>query len=505
MKITSSKLHALHTSPNEEALVRCQSALEAKDRGDYTCAQEVMRTLWPSVGQRPVTSGLHASVSAEVLLCVGILTRWIGSKNQVEGALEAAKNLITESITAFDFAGDVLKVAAARVELAYCYWREGALNEARILFNEALQRLTTEGNTRATALIGLSVVEWSASKYEEALKILSENAALFKKITNKTIKGTYHNQLALVLRKLAPSEKRNDYYARILQHYEEADHHFKLARNVVYRADVKNNIGFLLYQLSRFKEAHRFLEQARRLRSSVKDKVGVAQIDDTRAQVFIAEKKFKQAETVARNAVRILEKSGHQCLLADALVTQGIALARAKQTDPAQFIFQKAIEVAHQVGALNKAGLAALTMIEELSDLPADTLFAAYDRASEWLAKSQSNDLLWRLNAASKTIFVKLRTESIAEVAVAADPIEALFNKPCELQGEVLKFEGRVIQRALAKANGSLTRAAASLSMSYQALAYILESRQKHLLKDRTPIRRRARRDSTKPQNAEQA
>jgi tetratricopeptide (TPR) repeat protein len=373
------------------------------------------------------------------------------------------------------------------------------------MFNEALQRLTTEGNTRATALIGLAVVEWSASKYGEALRILSENAALFKKITNNTIKGTYHNQLALVLRELAPSEKRSDYFARILQQYEEADYHFKLARNVVFRADVKNNLGFLLYQLSRFKEAHRFLEQARRLRSSVKDKVGVAQIDDTRAQVFTAEKKFKQAETVARNAVRILEKSGHQCLLADALVTQGIALARAKQTEPAQFIFQKAIEVAHQVGALNKAGIAALTMIEELSDLPADTLFAAYDRASEWLSKSQSNDLLWRLNAASKTIFVKLRTESIAEVAVAEDPIEALFNKPCDLQGEVLKFEGRVIQRALAKANGSLTRAAASLSMSYQALAYILESRQKHLLKDRTPIRRRARRVSASSPNTEQA
>ena len=73
---------------------------------------------------------------------------------------------------------------------------------------------------------------------------------------------------------------------------------------------------------------------------------------------------------------------------------------------------------------------------------------------------------------------------------------------------EVLKFEGRVIQRALAKANGSLTRAAASLSMSYQALAYILESRHKDLLKERTPIRRRSRR-RTEPEanlrNAEQA
>ena len=149
----------------------------------------------------------------------------------------------------------------------------------------------------------------------------------------------------------------------------------------------------------------RYLEQARRSQVQCSEtKSGIAQIDDTRAQVFIAEKKFKEAEAVARNAVRVLEKSGHQCLLADALITQGIALARLKQTDPAQFIFQKAIEVAHQVGALNKAGLAALTMIEELDDLSAETLYVAYDRASEWLAKSQSQDILSRVNTAARKV-----------------------------------------------------------------------------------------------------
>jgi tetratricopeptide (TPR) repeat protein len=229
---------------------------------------------------------------------------------------------------------------------------------------------------------------------------------------------------------------------------------------------------------------------------SVKDKVGSAQIDDTRAQVFIAEKKFKEAEAVARNAVRVLEKSGHQCLLADALITQGIALSRLKRAEHAQFIFQKAIEVAHQVGALNKAGLAALTLIEEIDELSADTLYAAYDHASEWLASSQSQDLLLRVNEAARKVFSRMRCEVRTEAAPAAISIEELLNKPCDLPSEVLKFEGSLIRQALAKANGSLTRAASLLSMSYQALAYILESRHKDLLKERSPIRRRSRREA---------
>lgn len=498
MKITSPKLHSSHLTANEKALLRCEMALELKDKGDYAGAQEVLQPLWKLPGERPDTNGLYPSVAAEVLLCVGILTCWIGSKSEIGDAQETAKDLLGESINFFQSIGDLKKVAAARSELAYCYWCEGALEEARIMFEEALQKLTAEGNTRARSLLGLAVVEWSASRYNMALKILTDNAALFKKITNHAIKGAYHSQVAMVLRMLATPGNRDDYLQRAVNEYQEADYNFKLAQNTIFRADVKNNVGNLLRQLSRFREAHKYLEEARRLAIRVRDKVRNAQIDDTRAQVFIAEKKFKEAEAVARNAVRVLEKSGHQCLLADALITQGIALARLKRSEHAQFTFQKAIEVAHQVGALNKAGLAALTLIEELGELSADTLYAAYDRASEWLAKSQSQDLLLRVNAAARKVFSRMRCEVRAEEAPAEDAIEALLNKPCDLPSEVLKFEGSLVRQALVKANGSLTRAASLLSMSYQALAYILESRHKDLLKERSPIRRRSRREAAR-------
>jgi tetratricopeptide (TPR) repeat protein len=487
MKITSSKLHTSHLTANDEALFRCRTALELKDKGSYEGAREAMGPLWTRVGERPETEGLYPSVVAELLLCVGILTRWIGSKNQIKESQFLARDLISESISFYESAGDVKNVAAARAELAYCYWREGSLDEARIMFHEALQKLTMEGNTRANALLGLAVVEWSDSRFIEALRILSENALLFKKITNHTIKGTYHNQLAMVLRKLVTSEMREDNFRRILTEYEEADRHFKLARNIVFRADVKNNIGNLFREISQFKKAHLYLEQARRLRVTVRDKIGIAQIDDTRAQVLIAEKRFKEAEAVAKIAAKVLDKSGHQCLLADALITHGIALARLKQTERAQFTFQRAIEVAHQVGALNKAGLAAITLIEELDELAPDTMYAAYD-ASEWVVNSQSLDLLRRLDQAGRRAFSTSRGQPKAPAAM-----EAILNQPCDLQAEVLKFEASLIRQALAQANGSVTRAAKALKMTYQGLAYVIGSRHKDLIKERSPIRRRSR------------
>src|SRR5690242_6486638 len=109
--MTSPKLGTEQLDANEEALLRCKTALEQKDRGDYAGAQETMRPLWKGVGERPKTAELDEPVAVEVLLCVGILTSWIGSKNQIQDAQELAKNLITQSLTYFESSRDKTKIA----------------------------------------------------------------------------------------------------------------------------------------------------------------------------------------------------------------------------------------------------------------------------------------------------------------------------------------------------------------------------------------------------------
>lgn len=490
MKIALPKLHTSHAITNEEALRSCHTALEHKDREEYAGTQEVMRGLWAEIGQRPDISGLHPSVAAEVLMCVGILTSWIGSKSQIKDAQETAKNLITESITYFESVNDVMKIAAARTEVAYCYWREGELNEARIMLREALKKLITEGTTRARALLKLTVVECSAGRYDEALRIFNDNETLFQKLKNHTVKGVYHSEFAIILRNLARSEKKDEYLKRAISEFQMADQEFKLARNRVFRADVKNNVSLVLCNLSRYREAHKHLNEARRLSVSFKDKARTGIYDESAAQVFIAEGKFKEAEAVARKAVAAFEKSGHHCMMSEALITQGTALARSSRTERGQFIFQQAIQTALQVDALNMAGLATLALIEEVDQLSPATLQAAYQQAREWLADSKSKDVLRRLNEAANRVVASLGRELNTDEAN-----EILFTKSCDLQDRMLKYENTLIKQALSQANGSVTHAASLLGMSYQALCYVIENRHKSLLKDRTPIRRRAKKN----------
>ena len=477
MQITSRKLNTSHLTANEEALRRCQIALELRDKGDFDGAQEVMRRLWRGIGNRPETAGLHPSVIAEVFLCAGILTGWIGSRNEDKEADGHARDLITESITLFESLGDVKKIAEARTELAYCYWREGSFDEARIMFTEALQKLSTEGKTRANALLGLAVVERSCSRPTEALKILTDNAPLFTKLAHHTLKGFYHNTLAIVLRHLVTPENKTQQLNRVVHEYEQADRQFTLARNTIFRAMVKNNIGNVLLQLSRFREAHSHLDQARRLAVTLRDRVRTAQVDQTRAEVMITQRKFTEAERVARSAARSFS--------AEALINRGIALARLGKAEQAQFELQRAIEVAQQVDARNLAGIATLTLIEELDDLSIQTLVVAYERANEWLAESQIPDLHRRMSAAAIKVLAKVQAGLIPKEA------DAITNKRLDFDQELLRYENSLIKRALVQVDGSLTRAATNLSMSYQKLAYIIETRHRDLLKDRSPIRRR--------------
>jgi tetratricopeptide (TPR) repeat protein len=488
VKVASLQLDSAHGNAKGEALLRCKSALEQKDRGDYAGAQETMRPLWKRVGERPKTNGLEPAVAGEVLFCVGILTSWIGSKNQISDAQEIAKNLLTESITYFESVRDATKVAVAQSEIAYCYWREGALNEARSWLHEALEKLTFEGAARARAILKLTTVEWTAGRFREALNLLEANESLFRKITNPTIKGGYHTELAIIHRNLATMENRLEYFRRAINEYREAERQFRSARNQIFRADVINNVGFLLFKLGHYKEAHKYLHEARRLTAKFRDKTHTAQIDESRAQVLIAQGKLTEAERVARRAVSVLRKSGRVCLMAEALITQGVALARLGKTGRAHFIFRQAIEAAHQVNALNIAGLAALTMLEEIQNLSAEILQAAYRQAREWLANSQSPDIKLRLADVAGRVVASINTELSTDEAT-----EILLTEPGGLRAQLEKHEGVVIKRALAEVNGRVTHAASLLEMRYQSLAYIIERRHPDLLKKRTPIRRRQR------------
>lgn len=346
-----------------------------------------------------------------MLLRAGTLTGWIGSARQIAGAQETAKDLLTESRVCFEALNNLSGVAEAEIEVAWCYWREGAYDEARVTLCEALIKLSGEDNDlRAVALIRRAIVERMAKRLRDAFSCLTEAAPLVEVSNSHSLKGRLHVELAVVLRNLSTVEKREDYADRALVEYSAASFHFEQAGHTRYCALTENNLGYMLFTLGRFPEAHDHLDRARRIFASLKDNGSVAQVDDTRARALLAQGKNSEAERITRSAVRIQEKGGEQAFLAEALTTHGTALARLGQAGRARATLQKAIETASLVGDNEKAGLAAITIIEELGEqLSGTEITAIYEDAANLLANSQHLETLSRLLACSRQVLSTTR------------------------------------------------------------------------------------------------
>ena len=385
----------------EDALDCCRRAKALEDQGLYAEAAEELSDFWAGVGGRPRLAALDEPAAAEVLLRTGALTGWLGSRDRRAGAQEAAKDLLSESYTRFERAGDRRKSAEALVELAHCYWRQGGTDEARATLDEADSRLTDKDTgLRALSALRRALVEESATRTNDALRILTESAPLFEAGAGDTLRGRYHNELAAVLWSLGRTERRADYLDRAFIEYEAAAFYFERANHTPYRAAVENNLGYLFLTVSKLDEAHRHLDTARRLFTRLGDGARAAQVDETRARAMLAEGRVAEAEAVARAAVRALEGSDELALLADALTTRGAALARLGRREEARNALNAARESAELAGNDEAAGLAELTLLEELfNSLTPREVCDAYARADRLLARTQSEDALSRLRA----------------------------------------------------------------------------------------------------------
>ncbi|PWT91866.1 MAG: hypothetical protein C5B55_07410, partial [Blastocatellia bacterium] len=451
---------------------------------------EALAPYWQVVGQHPRTDGLPDEVKAELLLRAGTLTGWLGSARQVEGAQEIAKDLISESASISDGAGRTEKAVEAMIDLAICYWREGALDEARVTLRHALDRLgDLQSEQRLRALLNSAIIEQVANRLDEALRIYHDAAPLFELSTNHSLKGKFHNSYALALKGVGLARDNETYIDQALVEFAAAQIHFEEAGHKRFRARVENNEGFLFARLGRFKEAYEHLDRARALHLSVGDHGGAAGVDDTRAQTYLLEGKSQEAEKFARSAVRFLERGGEQSILAEALTTHATALARLDQKVEARTTFDRAISVAHQAGDPDGGGLAALTAIEELGfALKTTELKQYFETADRLLVRSQHPRIELRLGQAARRI---LRADVQKEDIGSAPANGFSVAEGYSLEADVLQYEGSLIRKALEASGGSVTRAARMLGVTHQGLAFILNGRHNDLLSARTPVKRR--------------
>ena len=495
-QVTALKTENRNLPLTERAALSCRLAKQLEKAGKYELAFAALSEFWPDGNESPNLADLDTDQKAHVLLRIGAIAGWLGSTDQIAGGQEIAKNILTRSVEIFEGLRLAERVSEARGDLALCYYREGSFDEARVQLMTALDVLP-EGNDELEAilLVRAGIIEERTRRFNDALELYRRAAPLVERSNDHALKGSFHFEYGHVLGWLAAPENRQDYLDQALIEYAASSFHYEEAGNELALARVELNLGFLFFKVGRYSQAHQHLTLARHLFVRLKDSATVAQVDDTRARTLLAEGHFAEAERIARRAVRVLERGGQQALLAEALTTQGVALARRSHQVRAKALLQRAIETAETVGDLEGAGRAKLCILEEFGDkISAKELITIYRSAIDLLKSSQDPGTGRRLINCADALFNTL------EHLEVKDQNDELTWQGFSFKQHVKESEKAVLQRALRDAGGSVTRAARLLGFRHhQSLISLLNTRHKELLGARTKIRKRRHRLLKRP------
>ena len=363
----ANQFQSLTLTPDEQAQVLCIIAREQFNAGNYEAGRIVLQGWW-TMGEWPKLEGLSRHSSADLLFTTGLLTGCLAGARPVQQGQKHAEELLNGSIALFEQLGLRTRSAEARIQLAFCYCREGLFDLARHTVLAALEALSEDDPELMTrALVMLADTERHRGCLHDALAQLGEAAKTLEQASILASRR-YHITFGLALRNLATVERHNEYFDRAIEHYEAALHMTEAIGDHRFAAHVNNNYGLLLLRIKRFDEAELRLLRSRDSFAALGDTFTSAFAEDSLAQLHIAVERFDLAEREANRAVVTIEASSQEAGLAELLMTHGIALCRLARHAEAKRSLDRARQIAERRGATEYAGRALLVVIEEMSE-----------------------------------------------------------------------------------------------------------------------------------------
>jgi tetratricopeptide (TPR) repeat protein len=424
---------------NTMAKICCQKARRFEDAGSYATAESVMSPFWSGVGTRPHTERLEEEIKAEVLLRCGVIAGWIGNNKSIPHSQEWAKDLISQSLFIFESLGFAEKAVEAQIELAPCYWRGGAFDEARIFLSMTIEKIKFDeaisDDMKALAYLRRAVLGNDEALHREAIYYLEQGNKFFDSDKNPSLKGKYHNQMGIALQSIGDSQNNPEFLDRALIEYSAAGIYFEEAGHKRYTAFVENNIGMVYLSLKKFAEAYRHFETAKKIFTNLKEHIFVAQVEESIAKALIGQDLPEIAARFARKSSAAFEKAERYALMIESQVTLGTALARMKKFEQARIEFENAEQIANRMTLPNLAGLAVLTLLEELKTQFSPGEFTDYyNKADRYFGSQAEIEMLRRMRKVAAHLINDNHQRPAAEKRAASSDMP---EEPEDIEGRL--------------------------------------------------------------------
>ncbi len=258
----------------------------------------------------------------------------------------AAAGDAADAARIFTAAGREPDALIATYWLANAQYEQGNTGEARALLGLILTRiragLRIEPDFELRVLMALSTVESREGEHARALGYLEEVRGASRGLDDRR-RATYLFDLAYSYRETGDLEGaiRTGHESLAL---------FRASGSELEMAALENDMALAYLALRNLPRASELAAKARARFEELNDQRWLAHVDDTAAQIALAEGRPEAAVELTDQAIRAAVESGNEKALLGALVTQARARVLQGDVDGATACFERAAEIARAAG-----------------------------------------------------------------------------------------------------------------------------------------------------------
>ena len=311
-------MNALHNLASSTLSVPAlaKKLIKLERSGRYEEALRIFSDDFDDPNFLPVVEGLPAEDGAELLLRFGSLIGFYAFKHQVDGGQERSKDLLTMAVRQFTELNEVAKIAECQNYIALGYWRKGELEEAKVWIEESLSNeLPISNDARLYGHVTKSLIMLSAKSFTENIANCLAVENDFREFGDAFLNGSLCTNVGLSFKNCGQLVDATRYLtlARIFH---------ERSRHKVYLGTVYNNLAQLWKTQQRFGAAHESVDAAIKLYRQLRDRNREGSSIDTKAQIFLEERKLPEALAAADRSIVVLRKSDNTDFVVESLLTR---------------------------------------------------------------------------------------------------------------------------------------------------------------------------------------
>lgn len=419
-----------HKLTTAELLHLIEEARNAELCRDTDWLQKILQPVW-NIEEVPNFSNYEENIKAELLRLCGVFLSYYGkySLNQKNYQIRG-KDLLITAVEIFDANKMSERVAEAKINLAFCYWNLGEVNEAEAILDIVEAELDENlfHPTYLRVCINRLLVFFWRQEIDQAIKLIEKISSPMRFCTNLRLQAMFHSQAGIFYTNTLE-------YDKAIFHLNEAVSFAEKTNNKLFVAINLNNIAYLYKDVNDFEKALDYISSAITEVDKIKYKGFLPHVLDTKALIFLNWDKFEDALETINLAIELFRQGEDYRGLTEALWTKVCCLLRLNRSEDALSVYGELYQIA--IGQIGEV-------------------------AAEKFAKKISEELY--------------------------------ILKHLSLTDELAEFKKERVSAALIEANGVIGKAAEILQLNnHQALSKILNNQFPNLL-DELGFKRRAKR-----------